>query len=116
MSNVGSRAQVMHGTRTKTSGGLTKSALKQRKDGKIVSKAKSKPMGKLGKNEFLCLHCRKRCSCVENVKHVTVTTKSGRKQHAMKANCKKCGTKLFKFVKAGKSSSRKSSRKSSSSH
>ena len=39
---VGSRAQVMHGTAKKTSGGLTKSQLKYNKQGKIVSKKASK--------------------------------------------------------------------------
>ena len=37
----GSRAQVMHGTAKKTSGGLTKSQLKYNKQGKIVSKKAS---------------------------------------------------------------------------
>ena len=36
----GSRAQVMHGTAYKTSGGLKKSDLLQNKNGRIVSKAK----------------------------------------------------------------------------
>ena len=38
---VGSRAQVMHGTAKKTSGGLTKSHLKYNGQGKIVSKKAS---------------------------------------------------------------------------
>jgi hypothetical protein len=38
---VGSRAQVLHGNATHTAGGLTKKDLKK-KDGEIVSKAKSK--------------------------------------------------------------------------
>ena len=37
----GSRAQVMHGTANKTTGGLTKSQLKYNKQGKIVSKKAS---------------------------------------------------------------------------
>ena len=37
----GSRAQVMHGTAKKTSGGLTKTQLKYNKQGKIVSKKAS---------------------------------------------------------------------------
>ena len=41
MLTVGSRAQVMHGTAMKTSGGLTKSDLKYNKNGSIVSKKKS---------------------------------------------------------------------------
>jgi hypothetical protein len=36
----GSRAQVMHGTAYKTSGGLTKNDLTQNKNGRIVSKKK----------------------------------------------------------------------------
>ena len=38
---TGSRAQVMHGNATKTSGGLTKSQLKYNKQDKIVSKKAS---------------------------------------------------------------------------
>ena len=39
---VGTRAQVMHGTADKTSGGLTKSDLKyNKKTGRIVSKRRS---------------------------------------------------------------------------
>jgi hypothetical protein len=38
---IGSRAQVMHGTAKKTSGGLTKSQMKYNKQGKIVSKKAS---------------------------------------------------------------------------
>lgn len=38
---IGSRAQVMHGTAHHTSGGLTKGDLKYNKAGRIVSKAKS---------------------------------------------------------------------------
>ena len=38
---IGSRAEVMHGTAYKTSGGLKKKELKYNKHGKIVSRAKS---------------------------------------------------------------------------
>ena len=41
MNQIGSRAQVMHGTAHHTPGGLTKSDLKYNKWGRIVSKAKS---------------------------------------------------------------------------
>jgi len=41
MKKVGSRAQVMHGTATKTSGGLTRKDLKYNKSGRIVSVKKS---------------------------------------------------------------------------
>tara|TARA_B110000971_G_scaffold221987_1_gene272262 strand:- start:3617 stop:4633 length:1017 start_codon:yes stop_codon:yes gene_type:complete len=41
MITTGSRAQVMHGTAKKTSGGLTKKQLKYNKQGKIVSKKAS---------------------------------------------------------------------------
>ena len=41
LKNIGSRAEVMHGTARKTSGGLLKSQLKYNKHGKIVSRAKS---------------------------------------------------------------------------
>lgn len=37
----GTRAQVMHGTASKTPGGLSKSQLKYNKHGRIVSKKKS---------------------------------------------------------------------------
>lgn len=40
-SNIGSRAQVMHGTAKKTSGGLEKGDLTYNKSGSIVSKKKS---------------------------------------------------------------------------
>lgn len=40
-SNIGSRAQVMHGTAKKTSGGLEKGDLAYNKGGSIVSKKKS---------------------------------------------------------------------------
>jgi hypothetical protein len=45
----GSRAQVMHGTAYKTSGGLTKKALKYNKHGGIVSvkKSNSNPLARL---------------------------------------------------------------------
>ena len=39
--NIGSRAQVMHGTAVKTSGGLTKKDLVYNKNGRIVSRTKS---------------------------------------------------------------------------
>ena len=48
MQTVGSRAQVMHGTAQKTSGGLTKKDLKYNKWGRIVSRKKSANM-KAGK-------------------------------------------------------------------
>ena len=38
---VGSRAQVMHGTAEKTSGGLTRKNLKRNKYGRIVSVKRS---------------------------------------------------------------------------
>jgi hypothetical protein len=41
MARIGSRAQVMHGTAQKTSGGLTRKDLKMNKWGRIVSRAKS---------------------------------------------------------------------------
>ena len=43
---VGRRAQVMHGTAYKTSGGLTKSDLKYNKHNRIVSRKKSTRAGK----------------------------------------------------------------------
>lgn len=42
----GSRAQVMHGTLEKTSGGLTKSDLEYNKHGRIVSKKRAQTMRK----------------------------------------------------------------------
>ena len=41
MQNIGSRAQVMHGTAKQTGGGLRKKDLKYNKQGKIVSKKMS---------------------------------------------------------------------------
>mgnify|MGYP003333121046 FL=1 len=40
MQNIGTRAQVWHGTAKKTSGGLTKNALMMNKHGRIVSRKK----------------------------------------------------------------------------
>jgi hypothetical protein len=42
MQTFGSRAQVMHGTAMKTSGGLTKKNLRKNKHGRIVSARASK--------------------------------------------------------------------------
>lgn len=42
MKTFGSRAQVMHGTAMKTSGGLTKKNLRKNKHGRIVSVRASK--------------------------------------------------------------------------
>lgn len=47
--NIGSRAQVMHGTAKKTVGGLIKKQLKYNKQGKIVSKKASNTAKKLNK-------------------------------------------------------------------
>lgn len=44
---TGTRAQVMHGTARKTKGGLTKADLKYNKDGRIVSRVKSRSAGHL---------------------------------------------------------------------
>lgn len=41
MKTVGSRAEVMHGTALRTSGGLKKGDLKYNKNGQIVSRKKS---------------------------------------------------------------------------
>ena len=41
MQNIGSRAQVMHGTAKQTGGGLRKKDLKYNKQGKNLSKKKS---------------------------------------------------------------------------
>jgi hypothetical protein len=67
MQTIGTRAQVWHGTATKTSGGLTKRNLIQNKHGSIVSKKKHasgkktiKRLRKLGyvakKGEFKLFH------------------------------------------------------------
>ena len=44
MKQIGSRAQVMHGTADHTSGGLKKGDLKMNKWGRIVSRKKSSRM------------------------------------------------------------------------
>ena len=54
MQTFGSRAQVMHGTAMKTSGGLTKKNLRKNKHGRIVSVKASKSAKKnknLGANQ-----------------------------------------------------------------
>ena len=50
----GSRAQVMHGTAYKTSGGLTRKGLKYNKHGSIVStkKSNSNPLARLIKRGY----------------------------------------------------------------
>jgi hypothetical protein len=50
---IGSRAQVMHGTAHHTTGGLTKADLKMNKWGRIVSRKKSARManGKTRRNK-----------------------------------------------------------------
>lgn len=50
---IGSRAQVMHGTVDRTSGGLTKGDLKYNKAGRIVSKKKSQKAKKENRLEKL---------------------------------------------------------------
>jgi len=47
MKTEGSRAEVMHGTAKRTSGGLTKGDLKYNKWGEIVSKKKSEQAKKM---------------------------------------------------------------------
>ena len=49
MKQIGSRAQVMHGTADHTTGGLKKGDLKMNKWGRIVSRKKSAKMAHGGK-------------------------------------------------------------------
>ena len=53
LKQIGSRAQVMHGTAHHTTGGLTKADLKMNKWGRIVSRKKSARMshGKTRRNK-----------------------------------------------------------------
>ena len=47
--------------------------------------------------EAYCVKCKKQSKMVNDKK---ITTKNGR--HAITGNCHKCGTKMYKFVKASK--------------
>jgi hypothetical protein len=94
---VGSRKQVMNDSAEHTAGGLKKSDLKMNKQGRIVSKSKSKPLkGKLKENEFYCVACRKKC-VGENVKKGKARVTG---QPMLKATCSGCENKCVKFVKA----------------
>jgi hypothetical protein len=91
------RTRVMHGNLSKTNGGLSKDNLKYNKNGRIVSKNKSKPIkGKLGVNEFYCVSCRKRVGG-DNI-YKEKAKKTG--QPMLRAQCAVCGKNMCKFVKA----------------
>ena len=49
MSTIGTKAQVLHGTADKTSGGLEKKHLKKTCEGRIVSKKQSKALNPYAK-------------------------------------------------------------------
>lgn len=93
------RARVMSGSLDHTSGGLTKSNLKYNKQGRIVQKSRSHPIaGKLGKNEFYCVACRKKVKALDSeIKHTKARVTG---QPMVKAHCAKCESKVAKFVKA----------------
>lgn len=94
-----SRVQVMNGTIHATSGGLTKKDIKKNKRGKYVSKVKSKPLGRrLKKNEFFCVACRKPVAMDAEDIRKGKARKTG--QALIRSKCKRCDTKVVKFVKA----------------
>ena len=92
MKTEGSRAEVMHGTAKRTSGGLTKGDLKYNKWGSIVSRKKSslarsqKHLAKAGwtakKGKFGAVCIGKKCK----------TTKKGRKGRTGRRGIKKGGS------------------------
>ncbi len=97
MSDSKSRVRVMNRTIDHTAGGLGKGDLKYNKQGRIVSRAKSKPLkGKLKKDEFYCVACRKRVVGEDIKKAVARVTH----QPMLKGICPKCDNKVVKFVKA----------------
>jgi hypothetical protein len=57
--NIGSRAQVMHGTAIKTAGGLTKKDLVYNKGGRIVSRKRSMRAKKEKRLQKAGYHTRK---------------------------------------------------------
>ncbi len=93
--NIGSRAQVMHGTAKKTSGGLLKKDLAYNKSGSIVSKKKSL-MAKKSENGLLKLWRKsvKEVSASKQYQDKFITAKRGSPFH------KKVFTKYEELVKA----------------
>lgn len=92
-----SRVKVMNGTVSQTSGGLKKKDLKQNKRGRIVSVAKSKPLGRrLKKDEFYCVAC----GGARKGSEVKKTKARLTGQPMLKGKCNKCNNKVTKFVKA----------------
>ena len=81
MLTFGTRAQVMHGTAKKTTGGLTKSQLKYNKSGKIVSK-KASEAAKKNKNLVKAGYVTKKgvFGAFKSGKSVTKTKKNKRKK------------------------------------
>ena len=83
---TGSRAQVMHGTAYKTSGGLTKEDLMMNKNGRIVSKSKHNTAKKEKRLEKAGFFAEKgKFGAVK--KSLTKKTKKSKK--TLKSKCKK---------------------------
>jgi hypothetical protein len=86
----GTRAQVMHGTASKTPGGLTRKHLKYNKQGRIVSKkksAKAKRENRLVKSGYVTEKGK------FGSKFVGEKKKSPKKRSSKKKSPKKRGTK-----------------------
>ena len=86
----GTRAQVIHGTASKTPGGLTKKQLKYNKQGRIVSKkksAKAKRENRLVKSGYVTEKGK------FGSKFVGEKKKSPKKRSSKKKSPKKRGTK-----------------------
>mgnify|MGYP003962766209 CR=1 FL=1 len=93
---VGSRAQVMHETAFKTTGGLEKKDLKKNKHGKIVSKAKSMK----GPQMLKRLHDKGYFTRKGKFGAVKKTKKSKKGKNKTKKACRyKTGPKKGKFKK-----------------
>jgi hypothetical protein len=98
MVNIGSKRQVMNGTKHCTAGGLKKCDIKK-KNGRYVYKKKSKPVGKLSKNQFICLACNRTRGKVKKVTGENIMEHNGRVPY-LSAECPKCGGQLRKYIKA----------------
>ena len=102
--NIGSRAEVMHDTASKTAGNLTKSDLKKNKYGKIVSK-KASNLAKKNKNlgNFLAksnsefkLNAKKGTKEYNKIKN---SNKKSKKSMKKSKKSKKTGSKWVNFKK-----------------
>jgi hypothetical protein len=88
----------MNGTIDKTAGGLSKRHLRKNKRGRIVSVAKSHPVGSLSANQFFCVGCQRKTTAMDGAVRRAKAKVTG--QPMLKASCNHCGGKVCKFVSA----------------